>query len=260
MNDALLFYNFGDWSRYGLAVPNWSDDTHSQNETIRHIVEVTGRNLQAVMWHTDAMLRVPPTINTLGRIHALCVRARSILAARAVAPGTAMMEPTHAVPAPEVFKVYPTPYFKVRNPWLKQYAGLILTGLTEAMQHTDNARPLEISQDFSSRFGQYVQRVYRLMAIELLRVTDGVDLPTFTLTNEQLAAYDPTKWFTSTELIDTVPPIDDRPTEDTLRVLTDGIPVTQLPNLGPWPSSVNNAQAAASNQGTGEAFAPVPGF
>lgn len=263
MNDAFLYYNVGDWSRFGLAVPNWSDDTHSQNETIRYLVEVTGRNLQAVLWHTDAMLRTPPSINTIRRLHALCTRARSILAARAVAPGTLNLEPQHALPAPEVFKVFPTPYFKVRNPWLKQYAGLILTALTEAMQHSENAKPVEISTVFSGMFGQYAQRVYRLMSIELLRVdypTDPALAAAFTLTDAQLAAYDPSKWFTQTELIDTVPPPADRPTEDALRVLTDGLPVTMLPKLGPWPS---DADLVGSQQQTAaaptEAFAPAPG-
>ena len=81
---------------------------------------------------------------------------------RAVPSATLNMETAHALPAPEEFLVYPTPYFKVRNQWLKQYAGLMLIGLTEAMQHQENARPLEISEGFAGLIGQYVQRVYRL--------------------------------------------------------------------------------------------------
>ena len=64
-NDAFLWYNVGDWGRFGLAIPNFSNDTKSQNDTIRYLTDVVGRNLQAILWHPDARLRTPPSINTL---------------------------------------------------------------------------------------------------------------------------------------------------------------------------------------------------
>jgi hypothetical protein len=259
-NDAFLWYNVGEWGKYGLAVPNFGNDTRSQNDTIRYLTDVLGRNLQAVMWHPDARLRTPPSINTLTRIHKLCTRARSILAGRAVPSATLNMETAHALPAPEEFLVYPTPYFKVRNQWLKQYAGLILLSLTEAIQHQENAKPLEISEAFSGLVGQYVQRVYRLMATELFRVPlADASKPDFTLTDAQLAAYNPSAWFTSTELIDTVAPLETWPTEDDLEVLTSGIPISHLPVLGRWPSGPTLAVGAGStNVPVNESFAPPP--
>lgn len=260
-NDAFLWYNVGGWADFGLAVPNWSDDVQSQNDTIRNLVEVLGRNLQGIMWHTDARLSTPPSINTVTRVHKLCTRARSILASRSVSSGTLNMEPAHALPAPEVFKVYPTPYFKVRNQWLKQYCSLGLLSLTEAMQHQENARPLEISDTFAGLIGQYIHRIYRLMAVELLRVpmSEAVK-PEFTLTEEQLRAYNPGAWFTSTEMIDTVPSLIQWPTEDTLESITQGIPVSHLPALGPWPSGAGaHASAGTSSSPPSESFAPAPG-
>ena len=263
-NDSFLWYNVGKWADYGLAVPNYGKHMTSQNGTILYLVQVVGRNLQAVMWHADARLRTPPSINTLVRIHKLCTRARSILASRAVPANKAYMEPAHAIPAPEDFLVYPTPYFKVRNPWLKDYAGLILLALTEAMQHQENGRPIEISEDFSGLIGQYVHRVYKLMAVELFRVpAEEAEKPDFTLSEEQLKSYDPSSWFTSTEMIDTVPDLASWPTEDDLEVLTSGIPVSSLPQLPRWPSGVVLAGAETSGTapaaGGGEAFAPPPG-
>jgi hypothetical protein len=260
-NDAFLWYNVGDWGRFGLAIHNFSNDTKSQNDTIRYLTDVVGRNLQAILWHPDARLRTPPSINTLTRIHKLCTRARSILASRAVPAATLNMETAHALPAPEEFLVYPTPYFKVRNQWLKQYAGMMLLALTEAMQHQENARPLEISESFAGLVGQYVQRVYRLMATELFRIPQAdAAKPDFTISEQQLASYNPSAWFTSTEMLDTVPPLDDWPTEDDLEVLTNGIPISQLPVLGRWPSG-----PIAANEVTGqpavpvrESFAPAP--
>jgi len=124
-SDATLWYNVGDWAPLGLAVPNWSDDTESKNGNIRYLLDVMGRNLQAVMFHDDALLRTPPSINTLTRIHKLCTRARDIMASRAVPENELDMESAHAEPAPEVHLVYPTPYFGVRNQWMKDYCGLI---------------------------------------------------------------------------------------------------------------------------------------
>jgi len=265
-HDAFLHYNVGDWENYGLAIPNFGNDPDSQNSTVRYLVEVTGRNLQAVMWQPDAMLRSVPTINTLTRLHKLCTRARSILSSRAVPPGKLNMESAHAIPAREDFLVFPVPYFKVRNGWLKEYAGLVLTGLTDAMQHQENARPLEISTDFASAFGQYFQRIYIRMCVELLRIPQAdAEQPDFTLTQEQLSAYNPSLYFTSTELIDTVPREFDRPTEDDLEVLTNGIPCSVLPKLNRYPAgnsmvgSASSGSTAVKAAGDGARFFAPPG-
>lgn len=260
--DAFLWYNVGDWGPHGLAVPNPSDDYQSQNSVIRELVEGIGRNLQGVMFHADMRSRVPPSINTIMRIHKLIVRARDLLAARSRPANDPSPEVKHAVPAPEQFRVYPVPYFCVRNGWLKSYCGFILTALTEAMQHTENAtRILDVSQDFAGLIGQYLQIVYQRIAIELLQVSPEVArVPTFTLTEEHFKGYNPAKWFTQTEMIDTVPNVEEWPTEDVLYVLTNGIPVGELPALGRWPSNPMSVGASASTAaiGGGSSFAPAP--
>jgi hypothetical protein len=256
--DQALWYNNGVWGELGYAVPNFGDDQSTLNTAIHYLVDVTGRNLQAVMLHTDADLRTPPSINTLTRIHKLITRARTILAGRAVAPATPDMEAIHASPAETEFIVYPVPYFKVRNQWMKEWAGLIMNALSEACQHTENRKPYEISTTFSGLIGQYLHRVYRLMSTELFGVsaTDAAQL-NFTLTDAQLAAYDPSKYFTSTELIDTVPAMATIPTEDDLKVLTAGIPASKLVNLQKYSSGVpfstgtGSADAASVSTGAG---------
>lgn len=259
-SDAFLWYNVGDFGQLGLAVPNFGNDTKSQNSTIRGLTDVIGRNLQAIMFHADARLRTPPSINTLRRVHALCTRCRSILASRAVPANQLNMEPAHALPAAEEFLVFPAPYFKVRNSWLKEYCGLVLLALTEAFQHQENGRPIEISVAFSGLVGQYIQRVYQMMAVELFRVPLAeAQALNFTLSAEQLAAYNPSAWFTQTELIDTVAQDVWVPTEDDLEILTNGIPISQLPAMSRWPSGggSTSSPAAAAAQPS-ESFAPSP--
>lgn len=249
--DQILWYNNGTWGRLGYAAPNFGNDPTTINASIAYLVEAIGRNLFGIMQHPDASLRVPPSLNTLTRIHKLCTRARSILAGRDVASGQNKFEPLHATPAPEDFLIYPTPYFKVRNRWLKEYCGLGIMAMTEAMQHTENRVPIDFSVQFSGLIGQYISRIYRLMNIELLAIPeiDAVK-PDFTLTDAQLAAYAPEKFFTSSEMVDTVPPLVDVPTEDDLDVLAQGIPASQLVGLAKYPSGGAPSLSGADGSGT----------
>ena len=121
--------------------------------------------------------------------------------------------------------------------------------LTDAMQHQENHSALDFSVVFASDVGQYIHRVYQRMATELFNVpvADASKLD-FTLTEEQLSAYAPSEYFTRTEMIDTIPEVWREQTEDSLKVLTDGIPVTHLPNLPRWPSSVGVPLAGTSDE------------
>jgi len=256
--DRILPYRNGIWYEMGFAIPNFGDNTETLNHTIHRLVNVMGRNLQAIMLHTDARLRVPPTINTVIRIKKLCERARSILAGRAVKEHEPLMEAVHATPSPEEFMIYPTPYFKVANSWMREYAGYALYAISEACQHTDNSREFEITEPFARLIGQYFARIYRLLAIELLNIPEQeVEQPDFTISDEHLQSYAPSKVFTSTELIDT-PAVESIPTEDDLRVLTDGIKATDLVGminaLPVRTASAQPAEAAAS----GPQFPPPP--
>lgn len=267
LTDQVQWYNNGVWGQLGFACPNFGDDPATINSSIHYLVSVIGRNLQAVMLSQDAYKTTPPVINTLTRVHKLITRARKILAGRAIPPNKMNLEPQHASPAPAIFLIYPTPYFRVRNQFLKEWGGLVLMALTEAMQHTENAQAFEISTNFAGLIGQYLHRVYRQMATELFDVPAAeAEALDFTLTAEVLASYDPGRYFSSTEMIDTVPPIQQIPTEDDLRVLTAGIPASELVGLQPYPRAGAFADqptsAAAAGQETkessGESFAAPP--
>lgn len=238
--DEPLWYNVGIWGELGYAVPNFGDNPSTLNTTTHYLASVIGRNLQAIMLHPDADLRRPPSINTLLRVDKLILRARSILAGRAVPAGKPDMESVHTSPAETVFIIHPCPYFRVRNAFLKEWCGLCLNALSEAFQHTDNRKAYEISDEFAGIVGQYLQRVYKLMATELFGVpVEDANKPDFTLSDTQKTAYDPSKFFTSTEMVDTLPPLYHVPTEDDLEVLTNGIPATLLVNLQRYPSGAD---------------------
>lgn len=274
-----LWYNVGVWGRHGYAVPNYGLGARSENQTIHYLVAMMGRNLSAIMHHQDADLRVPPSINTLTRVHKLIVRARGILAGRAVPPGSPDFEAVHVQPGTLEHLIFPVPYFRVRNGFLKEYCGLVLNCIAESCQHTENRKPYEISLNFAGLVGAYLSRIYRRMATELFQVpADEAAKPDFTLTSDVLASYNPSAFFTSTEMIDLTPPINEVPSDLDLRVLTDGIPATQLVGLCKYPSGepidpaatgyaddpssglANAARSAAGGSSlSASSFAPPPG-
>jgi hypothetical protein len=262
-SDAILWYNVGEFGDAGYAVPNWSDDIKSLNPGIHALTELIGRNLFTIMHHEDVDLRTPPSINTLKRIHRLYVRASQVIAARSVAPGTDNMETLHVTPSEETFLVFPVPFFKVRNPQLKTWCRLALTLLSECFQHTENRREVEISTAFGGLVGQYLTRIYTMMATEMFGKTSAeVSASGFLLKDADFAAYDPSKWFTSTEMSDTVPNFTRVFTEDRRAVLAEGIPVTQLPALTTWPGNSSpsaTGQPSASAVQTTAIFPPPPG-
>lgn len=266
--DAPLWYNVGVFGEAGYAVPNWSNDVGALNPNVVEYVDLAGRNLFAIMHHEDVDLRTPPSINTLKRVHRLYVRSANLLMGRAVPSGEDNLEAAHFRPAGDVFRVYPIPYFKVRSPYMKRWASWVLMSISEAMQHTEARREIEISTAFAGHVLKFLKRVYTNMAIELFGVERGLALADgFSLSDADFAAYDPSKWFTSTELVDTVPRLDRVFTEDRLELLAEGIPVTELPALGPWPANLTDLYASnrsdatiggASSGSSGRSVANVP--
>ena len=238
-HDSFLWYGEGTkFASLGLAVPNYGNDTHSKNSTIHQLVDLLGANLQAMMLDDDVLRVNPPTINTLVKVHRLCIRARQILAARERPHDVPELQVEHTNPALEPFRLFPTPYFgsHVRNPYLKRWAMWMLTALTEATQHTENSRATEVTVDFSQSIGKWVAQVYKELAVEVLLIPRAeAEAEGFTLTEAHFKAYDPTKFYTSREATQTVPSYSVRFTEDELSVITSGILTSHMPELKPYP-------------------------
>ena len=238
-SDSALWYDVGIFGELGYAVPNPSDDFGTLNPTIEEFVSGAGSQLFVIMHHPDADMRSPPRLNTLMRIHRLYLSCSRLLNGRMVPSNELDMEAKHIQSGAQVFRLHPCPYFQVRNPYLRRWAGYTMLMLSEAMQHTENRRPIEISQDFAGLMAQYLRRIYHEMSIELFgKMREEVREPTFLLQDADFKAYNPADSFPSTEALDTVPSISRVLTEDQLAVLRNGIPTTQLPNLKPWPTNL----------------------
>lgn len=263
-NDAILWYNVGEFGPAGFAVPNWSDDPITHNATIYELVDAIGRNLAVTMMHPDVDLRTPPSIDSIRRVQKLLIRARQVLAAKTKASNEGLFQPQHATPVPQVFRVYPCAYHTVRNTWMKSWAGLVLMALSEAMQHTENRRPFDVSESLNGLIGSYLTRIQVDLAMTFFGVPkEEANAPGYYVPDTVLATYDPAKFFTSTEMGDAQAPLSQVFTEDTLAPLMDGLLVTQLPVLGPYPSSLagmGTGAAVAAGTTPAAASAAVPAF
>jgi len=109
------------------------------------------------------------------------------------------------------------------------------------MKHTENRKSMEFSTQFSGQVFQYMSRLYTNMAAELFGKTrEEVSTPGFILTEAELSTYNPSTFFTQTEMIDTVPHLGHVFTEERLSVISDGSPVTPLPQLEPCPTDLTS--------------------
>lgn len=260
VTDAALWYDVGIFGQLGYAIPNPSNDVGTLNLNIYDLTNLIGRNLFAIMHHEDTALSRPPSVNTLHRIHQLYVRSGQLLSGRAIPPGEPNLEVEHVTPAGEIFRVYPVPYFLVRNPHLKRWCNYVLICLSECMQHTENRKAVEVSTDFAAMVGKYMQRIYSNMAVELFGKTrEEANASGFLLTQEDFSSYNPGAFFTSVEMVDTVPALDNVLTEDRKAHLAAGILVTDLPVLKPYPNNltmvyerIRAAKNATVNPDTGQ--------
>jgi hypothetical protein len=82
----------------------------------------------------------------------------------------------------------------------------------------------------------------------------------FVPSDAQINAYSPTTWFTTTERIDVAYPTGDVPSDYDLELLTNGIPIVDLPPLSAYPVTIPDSEAdeAADPATLAQTQAPNP--
>ena len=259
------------WAQAGYAVPNLMGKLFTLNLPIAELFKTVGRNLFEILHEPDVRFSKPPNVKLLAEVHQLVMRARQIIGARAIPPNQARFDPQHAQPNPQVFIVYPIPYFgaAIRQPQILEWAGLMLALLSEMSQHTDNEYAYEITTDFGGMAGQYFTRMYFLMAVEFFGYSAAqANAPGFTLSPADFANYNPNQWFTSVEMTDERFDLGWQPTSNDLRAIR-GLPANQLvglcdypsgqlPAIGGTPTPTNPVATSPANP-TGSIFPTAPG-
>jgi len=238
--DRVLLYDVEPWNRLGFGVPNFGNNIGSLSLPIARLVDEIGRIQLYVMTHVDAARIQPPGKNTIVRLGTMLNRVFTVLSGRQKLDKDNRLEPGHATPAQEIFRIHPAPYFSspiVRNAWLREYNGLTMIALTNMMQHSDNALALTITERFAQDIWQYFKEIQLLLGTELLKIDRvKLDAAGFLFTQTDYDTYAASSVTVNTEGIDPGVPIFGLPTEDDLRPLHEGIPANMIiPNLRQYP-------------------------
>lgn len=263
-SDEPRWWNNGEFGRLGYAIPWWGQTPTTINGPIHRLVDVIGKNLLGVMTMTDARLERPPQRDCLLTVAKLCYRGRDILSGRVVKFSEAMFRGGHATPAKQPFVIHPVPYFQVKNPWLKEYDYLALMLLSEAMQHTNNEIPHEITEEFAGRMGEFLQRILVLLATELLDIPRAeAEAADFVIPESVWSTYNPLAKITTFESLDMPTALADIPAEEDLQLLKRGIPTVLIDpaHIAHWPVGLPGESASESGpSGQGRSsFVPPPG-
>lgn len=241
-SDAPLWYKNGVWGDLGCAVPQTGTNLYSNNAPIWAFVDLCGKQMFHVLWqYEDRKFDAPPSKNCLWEIYQLIVIARKRIADRTYGPEETVPLPTHAKPTPEMFKLYPVPFygrFGCANSFLYESAEMAMLMLTEAMEHADNERLAYVTPSFAQAMTPYLQGILTNMATKYFGFArkDTLD-PAFVIPDDKWKTYNPMQFAVSVEGTSQRPPTGWTPTETDLQPIR-GLPASEvLPFCQPWPSA-----------------------
>jgi hypothetical protein len=234
-SDRPLLYDVEPWNRLGFAVPNFGDNVGTLALPIWALADEIARSQLFVMTRIDAQRTQPPSRNNVERIGKLINRVQSILVARMKTYSDLRVEEGHASADLRPWQIHPVPFFSsaiVRNHWLAEYNNLVMIGLTNIYQHSDNNLALTVTEKLATDVWVYFREIQILLGTELLLLPpEVVKADGFLFTTEHFDAYDPTKVVVNYEPLDTPGPIQSRSTEDDLRPLFEGYPANLIQHL-----------------------------
>jgi hypothetical protein len=277
-SDSPPWYNNGVWGTLGCAVPQTGKYLHTTNIPIWELVDVAGRQLFHLLWHyDDRKFESPPSKNCLWEVYSLILIARKRIADRTYGPEETVPLATHAKPAPQMFRLYPVPFYGrlgCVNSFLYEATQNCLLLLTEAMEHADNERSGYTTLSFAQALTPYLQGILTTLATKFFNYPrkDTLD-PAFVIPEDKWKTYNPLAWSVSVEGTSTRPPVGWTPTEQDLEPIR-GLPASDvIPFLQPWPEaslwyspggvwSPNQAAGQKAQEGTAGptgAFASPPG-
>jgi hypothetical protein len=261
-SDEILWYDNGRWGQAGYAIPNPAGKTFTNNSVIFQLHSLLGRTMFDMMHRPDVKFFGPPHKQFWFDLHQLIITARKRLADRTRQPNDSNgLDVTHVTPAPQVFLVYPVPFFgeRIRQPDVREYCQLALMLQSEMMQHSDNERSTYVGPGFSAVCGKYLQEILALLSTKYFGKTRvQAYAPDFALVDSDFTGYDPAKFMTSVELSEERPPLQWWPTENELSLIR-GLAINEaLMFAKRWPatallntSNVSTVSSSGAPTGSG---------
>lgn len=232
------------WSAMGCAVPQAGRYIQTNNNVIYETVNEMGKALFEILWkYPDRELDRSPSRDCLWQVYQMLLDARKRMANNSVADSESPLLPAKFVTAPDMFLVYPVPFYGnlgCVNQWLHRAAEMTFAAMTEAMQHQDNQLSYHTTKDFFNTVYAPLQYVLVDMATRFFgaKRADAVD-PNYVI--PATAWSDPTLNLQSTGSANTTtstrPPMGYQPTNIDLEAIR-GLPYSQVVGfLQPWPST-----------------------
>lgn len=237
--DEILWYDNGKWGEAGYAIPNPSGKTWTNNSVIFQLHSLIGRNLFELTHRDSVKFYAAPHKQFWFDLHQLIITARKRINDRTRADNDSNgLNAVHATPAPQVFLVYPVPFFgeRIRQADIREYTQLTLMLLSEIMQHSNNDLTTYITQSFAGVCGKYLQEILALFATKYFgKKRAEAYAADFALVDKDFQDYDPSSVMTSVEMTEERPPLQWWPTENDLSQIR-GIQVNDALMLAKrWP-------------------------
>lgn len=223
--DEPLWFDNGRWGEAGYAVPNPAGKTWTNNPVIFGLHTAIGRTMFELMHRQEAKFFAAPHKQFFWDLHQMVVTARKRLADRMIAPNTDnAFVPKHVNPVPQVFLVYPVPFFggRIRQLDIREYCSIALMLLSEMMQHSDNERTSYISREFAATMGGYLRELMILMGTKYFGYTrEEASADNFVIADDRFSSYDPAKVLFSVEMTEERQPLQWWPTENDLSLIRE---------------------------------------
>jgi hypothetical protein len=230
------------WSAMGCAVPQAGRYIQTNNNVIFEAVNEMGKALFEILWkYRDRKVDRSPQRQCLLDVYNMLIDCRKRLANNAVAPNEQPILPAKFTSTPQMFLVYPVPFFGPLgcvNVWLHRLAEMVMAAVTEAMQHVDNDLAFHTTKDFFNTVWQPLHYMLGDMGWRFFGLARPAanDL-TFTIPLALWQTFDDTLTGQPNTMTSSRPPMGYDPTNLDLESIR-GLPYSQVVGfLQPWPSS-----------------------
>lgn len=178
------------------AIPNIGDNVETHNLSIARLFEKVNEHLQAFSVRTDCFVPGPPSLGAVKAHHNMYVRFNGLVNTNTKRDNMERLEAAHVTHERRAFKLYPVRYFDMKNDYCKRWTELGLQNLGNMAQLSENGWSNDWSCVTCVEMKKLVREAYRLMCVELFRVsmTDAEmifsDDDPFFLTQEHFDNYD----------------------------------------------------------------------
>lgn len=260
--NSIQWYDNGVFGKNGYACPFFEQkNQYTNNIGIWNLHATFGKLLLGINAQPDVWKTTPPENAYWPKLVGKSIdRIRATVLGALVTTGQTDTRSVTLGTDPKPFILYPVPYFRLRNPWAKQWTYYSLMALAEIMRLSNNLDSININSLLAGTINQYTNQIYQELAINLLgkQVSDIVKaggIQSFQLTDADYAAYNPDATFAAIEKVDTGATLDLMLSPNDLGPIIEGIPAPVIvPFLKNWPTAYvptpdTTSQAAGAQAG-----------